>query len=64
MLSFRHAFVRDPPRRVARRVPLMRVVLAAAVAALLVGGCAATADTAGPRKAQPRLPVADLLLVG
>ena len=42
----------------------MRVVLAAAVAALLVGGCASTADTAGPRKAQPPLRIADLLLVG
>ena len=42
----------------------MRVVLAAAVAALLVGGCASTADTAGPRKAQPPPRIADLLLVG
>src|SRR3972149_6360599 len=43
VLSFRHAFVRDPPRRVARRGPPLRLVLAAAGAALLVGGWPATA---------------------
>jgi len=41
----------------------MRAVLAAALTALLVGGCVAVGDTAGARAAR-QLPVADLLLVG